>query len=164
MARNLEGVRAAVLTVSDRASRGEAQDLSGPELVKLLKENKAEVVDHQCVPDEMVDIQKAVLNFIKEQNVQLVLTSGGTGLSPRDVTPEALQAICQRVVPGFGEAMRIQSAQTVATSWLSRSLAVQIDGALVIAIPGSFKAAGECFEILKPFLGHALFIMKGSSH
>ncbi len=160
----LEGVRAAVLTISDRASRGEVEDQSGPKLADALRAQGAEVVSTALVADDRSQIQAAFRRLALETNAQVVISTGGTGLSPRDVTPEALAEICERQIPGFGEALRADGAKHIASAYLSRSMAGTLKDKLLIALPGSPKAVVEGVETLTPLLKHSLHTLRGGDH
>ena len=162
-AHQLHSARAAVITVSDRASRNEAEDLSGPLLAGLLKEHGADIFSRALVPDEIPQIQKAITAAV-EQNAAIVILTGGTGLSPRDVTPEALLEISDRVIPGFAELLRTDGALHIRTAWLSRSVACIVGRTLVIALPGSRNAVREGVAALLPLLPHALHTLQGGDH
>ncbi|MBQ4206669.1 MAG: MogA/MoaB family molybdenum cofactor biosynthesis protein, partial [Clostridia bacterium] len=136
-------ITAAVLTVSDRCSRGEAQDQSGPAVAAALREAGFEVVEIGLVPDEVEAIQKELVRFTDEQNVDLVFTTGGTGLSPRDVTPEATAAVLERETPFFPQAMLVYSLQITPNAMLSRMKAGIRGRSLILNLPGSPKAATE---------------------
>lgn len=152
---------AAVLTVSDRSFRGERPDGGGPTVAKLLKEAGYEVVRAVMVPDEQPLIEDALRDIADEGQVQLLVTTGGTGLAPRDVTPEATLAVCQRMVPGIPEAMRYASMKVTNRAMLSRAQAGIRGGALIINLPGSPKAARENLEAVLPALAHGLEILSG---
>ena len=160
---NRRRVRAAVLTVSDKGARGEREDTSGPALCRLLSEWGAEVVFAEIVPDERREIMERVVKWTDKESVHLVLATGGTGLALRDVTPEALTEIGDRIIPGMGELMRLESLKHTPNAPLSRGLAVSRGGALVVALPGSRKGAEQCFEAIKPSLYHAVEILNGWS-
>lgn len=151
---------AAVITVSDRSARGERADASGPALAELLRERGYEVVHMGIVPDERRDIERA----LREQaaaDVALVLTTGGTGFSPRDVTPEATTAVCDRMAPGIPEAMRAASMAITPRGCLSRAAAGIVDRTLIVNLPGSPKAARENIEAVIDALGHGLLMLRG---
>ena len=151
---------AAVITVSDRSARGERADASGPALAELLRERGYEVVHMGIVPDERRDIERA----LREQaaaDVALVLTTGGTGFSPRDVTPEATIAVCDRMAPGIPEAMRAASMAITPRGCLSRAAAGIVDRTLIINLPGSPKAARENIEAVIDALEHGLLMLRG---
>ena len=151
---------AAVITVSDRSARGERADASGPALAGLLRERGYEVVHMGIVPDEQRDIERA----LREQaaaDVALVLTTGGTGFSPRDVTPEATTAVCDRMAPGIPEAMRAASMAITPRGCLSRAAAGIVDRTLIVNLPGSPKAARENIEAVIDALEHGLLMLRG---
>ena len=159
----LDNVSAAVITLSDRASRGEYSDASGPLLVERLRELGANVSDVELHPDEPGPLAER-LRALAEQGVQLVLCTGGTGLGPRDRTPEALAIVADRHIDGIGELFRSESSQHTPLAWLSRAQAVLIDTTLVIALPGSAKAVAQGMDILAPILAHALSMAAGGGH
>lgn len=161
--RTFKGLKTAVLTISDRCSRKQAEDGSGPLLERLLKEREAKVLWMDLVPDEVAEIQKAITRF-KELGADLVISTGGTGLSPRDVTPEAIEPLLTRKVEGFGELFRAEGAKRTPMSYLSRSLSGFIGETLIIALPGSPKACREGLEILDFLIPHAIHIGKGGAH
>ena len=147
---------AAVVTVSDRGSRGERADGSGPRIEALLKEQGYDVVHREIVPDEAGEIERALVRLADERDVALVLTTGGTGFSPRDVTPEATERACTRMVPGIPEAMRAASLKVTPRGMLSRGAAGIRGGTLIVNLPGSPKAAIENLEAVLPALEHGL--------
>lgn len=147
--------RAAVLTISDKGSKGEREDKSGPALVSAL-EGAAEVRVQEMIPDEEEVIKNRLKALCDSNEVQLILTTGGTGFAPRDVTPEATTAVVEKLVPGIPEAMRSASSQITNRAMLSRAAAGIRGNTLIINLPGSPKAAVECLEVFLPVLGHAL--------
>ena len=155
-----EKYTAAVITVSDRASRGEREDGSGPVLVELLRDRGYEVVDTRVVPDEQGVIER-VLTDAAAADVALVLTTGGTGFSPRDVTPEATAAVCERMAPGIPEAMRAASMAITPRACLSREAAGIRGRTLIVNLPGSPKAARENIEAVIEPIAHGLRILRG---
>ena len=152
---------AAVVTVSDRGSRGERADGSGPRIEALLKERGYDVVHREIVPDEAGEIERALVRLADERDVALVLTTGGTGFSPRDVTPEATERACTRMVPGIPEAMRAASLKVTPRGMLSRGAAGIRGGTLIVNLPGSPKAAIENLEAVLPALEHGLEMLRG---
>ncbi len=158
------GFKAAVVTVSDRVAQGKSEDQSGPYLVQALQTLGFSEVNSHLVSDDTAEIQRAVLLTVKEQGADLVLTTGGTGLSPRDVTPEAVLAISDRSIPGLGELLRSEGARQIRSSWLSRAVATLVGRSLVICLPGSRKAVEESLDTLKDILPHALHIAQGGKH
>lgn len=159
----LDGISAAVITLSDRASRGEYTDASGPVLVERLRELGADVHDVELHPDEPGPLA-ARLRELAGSGVTLILCTGGTGLGPRDRTPEALAMVADRHVDGIGELFRSESSQHTPMAWLSRAEAVLIGNTLVIALPGSAKAVAQGMDILAPILAHAISMAAGGGH
>lgn len=152
----------AIVTCSD--TRGIKEDTAGAALEELIKENGWECVSHKVVPDERVFIAPAILHACDELDVDVVLTCGGSGLSLRDVTPEATMDVCQRNVPGIAEAMRAHSLAITPYAMLSRALCMQRDRHLVINLPGSEKAARENWDGIVAALPHAVKMMGGCGH
>lgn len=152
---------AAVVTVSDRGACGERADGSGPRIETLLKERGYDVVHREIVPDEAGEIERALVRLADERDVALVLTTGGTGFSPRDVTPEATERACTRMVPGIPEAMRAASLRVTPRGMLSRGAAGIRGGTLIVNLPGSPKAAIENLEAVLPALKHGLEMLRG---
>jgi molybdenum cofactor synthesis domain-containing protein len=157
----LRRIRVAVLTVSDKGSGGERADTAGPALVELIEALGAEAVIRDIVPDERALISGKLRDWADSGEIELILTTGGTGLSKRDITPEAIIDIQERAVPGFGEIMRIQSMAYTERGFLSRSLAAVRGGALIVAFPGSERAVRQCFEAIAPSIRHAVEMLSG---
>jgi molybdopterin adenylyltransferase len=157
-------IRAAVLTVSDRSARGERADESGAVLAELLSEAGARVVVIEMVSDEPAPLAEKLRELASRADVNLVVTTGGTGLSPRDNTPEATRAVSEREVPGIAEAMRAETLRRTPTAMLSRGVCGVCSGALVVNLPGSPKAVRECFAVIRPVLGHAVSQLAGEDH
>jgi molybdenum cofactor synthesis domain-containing protein len=157
-----DGARAAVVTVSDRSHGGERHDSSGPLLASLLAELGFEVSDVVVVPDEVPDIVAAVQSLAAAHD--LVVTTGGTGLNPRDVTPEALLPLFDRLVPGLAEALRTENRSGVPTTILSRAVAGTIGKALVVTLPGSTGGVRDGVTVLAPVVGHAVAQLRGGDH
>ena len=155
---------AAVLTVSDRVSRGERPDEGGPLVAELLKNAGYEVVRTDVVPDEQAQIEAALRQMADDGDIQLLVTTGGTGFAPRDVTPEATLAVCDRLPPGIPEAMRYASMQITSRAMLSRAAAGTRGSCLIINLPGSEKAARENLAAVLDTLGHALEMLRGGGH
>lgn len=153
--------RAAVLTVSDRSFKGERPDAGGPLVAELLEKAGYEVVRKAIVPDEQDQIEEKLRDIADSGEVQLLVTTGGTGFAPRDVTPEATLAVCDRLTPGIPEAMRYASMQVTSRAMLSRAQAGIRKGTLIINLPGSPKAAKENLEAVLPALSHGLEILSG---
>ena len=158
----IERFRTAILTISDRGSRGERQDLSGPALKnKLAEDEKFQVIWEKIVSDEPAEIEAALIQWSDHQLVDLILTTGGTGFSPRDLAPEATSAVIERPAPGFAEAMRAESLKITPHAMISRAVAGIRKSTLIINFPGSPKAARECLGFILPALPHALLKLAG---
>ena len=153
--------KAAVLTVSDRSFRGERPDTGGPLVADLLETGGYEVVRQDIVPDEQPEIEAMLKAIADSGEVQLLVTTGGTGFAPRDVTPEATLAVCDRLTPGIPEAMRYASLQITPRAMLSRAQAGIRKGTLIINLPGCPKAAKENLEAVLPALSHGLEMLSG---
>jgi len=154
-------MKAAVLTLSDRSARGERNDLSGPALLEWLKERQVEIVRSDVIPDEASQISAKLVEWADAGDVDLILTTGGTGVSPRDVTPEATHAILDRDIPGFGELMRLRSLEKTPMACLSRAVAGIRRETLIINLPGSPKAAIENIEAVWAAIPHAIKKIQG---
>ena len=150
-----------IITVSDRASRGEYEDKSGPALAQFCEKQRWKVGSHAVVPDEARIIRKTTAEFA--QTCSLVLLTGGTGITARDVTPEAMRAVADRELPGFGEVMRTKSFETFPNAILSRGTAVVVGKSLVICLPGSPKGAVECLEFVAAAIPHAIELLRGDT-
>lgn len=153
-------IKAAILTLSDKGSRGERKDESGPLIEKLLKKVGAEVVSYDILPDEKALIKKRLVSLCKK--VDLILTTGGTGPSPRDVTPEATLEVIEREMPGIAEAMRYEGLKKTPNAMLSRAIAGIRGKTLIINLPGSPKAVRENLNVILKCLPHAIEKIKGS--
>lgn len=152
---------AAVLTVSDRSFRGERPDEGGPLVASILEKAGYEVVKTAVVPDEQEQIEAALIALADGEGVCLLVTTGGTGFAPRDVTPEATAAVCQRMTPGIPEAMRYASLAITPRAMLSRAAAGIRERTLIVNLPGSPKAARENLEAVLPALDHGLEMLRG---
>jgi molybdopterin adenylyltransferase len=146
-----------IITISDRASAGAYEDLGGPALKKVAQENGWQVLSEAVIPDEAAKIQESVRSFSK-QGCGLILTTGGTGIGPRDVTPEAIREIMRVELPGFGEVMRAESMKITPNAILSRNLAAVVDESLVIALPGKPSGAVECLGFVTGAIPHAVAV------
>jgi molybdopterin adenylyltransferase len=144
-----------IITISDRASTGEYEDFGGPVLKEAAQKNGWQVLSEAIVPDDAERIQETIRSF-SQQGCGLILTTGGTGIGQRDVTPEAIRAIMRVEIPGFGEVMRAESMKITPNSILSRSLAAIVDLSLVIALPGKPSGAAECFGFIAGAIPHAV--------
>ena len=152
-------VRAKVITVSDRCFRGEREDKSGPAVAELLRQAGYQTAEPGLVPDEMEQIAEALRSAAAE-DFALIVTTGGTGFAPRDVTPEATIAVCTRLVPGIPEAMRAASLQITPRAMLSRAAAGILDHSLIVNLPGSPKAAVENLSAVLLALSHGLSMLR----
>ena len=152
-------IQVGIITISDRASKGLYDDLGGPALKKAADESGWKLAAEALVPDEKREIQRAIRQQIN-QGAQLILTTGGTGVAPRDVTPEAVREIATRELPGFGEAMRMESLKITPNAILSRNLAVVVDKALVICLPGKPSGAVECLGFVLRAIPHCIEVLQ----
>jgi molybdopterin adenylyltransferase len=148
-------IQVGIITISDRASAGEYEDLGGPALKEAAQKNGWQVISEAIVPDDAERIQDAIRSF-SERGCGLILTTGGTGIGPRDVAPEAIRAIMRVEIPGFGEVMRAESMRITPNATLSRSLAALVDLSLVVALPGKPSGAVECLGFVAGAIPHAV--------
>lgn len=157
-------MKVAVLTISDTVARGEREDASGPALVSRCKELKWEVIAKEILPDDAVRIQSLLRHLADDECADLVLTTGGTGLGPRDVTPEATLAIADRLIPGLPEQMRRSGVENTPRAILSRALAAIRGTTLILNLPGSPKGAIQSLEAVAALLPHAVEVLHGARH
>ena len=156
-------MRAAIITLSDAGYAGRREDKSGPVIRELLEGAGYEIVHAALLPDGVEPLAGELKRLCDGDIADLVLTTGGTGFSPRDLTPEATRAVTERPAPGIAEAMRWNSLQITPRAMLSRGEAGIRKGALIVNLPGSPKAVRECLEFILPALGHGLEILKGTA-
>ena len=155
-------IRTGILTISDRGYRGEYRDLSGPVIRELVTEQLGAAVELEAiVPDERLIIAGTILTWADEVGLDLVLTTGGTGFAPRDVTPEATRDVIEREAPGLVEAMRAASLEITPHAMLSRAVAGIRGGTLIVNLPGSPKAVRENLDTILPALPHAIELLQG---
>lgn len=154
-------IKVAILTLSDKGSRGERKDTSGPAIEKFMKKIKAEVVSYDLLPDNKEPIKKKLISLSKKAD--LILTTGGTGVSPSDVTPDATREVIRYEIPGIAEAMRAASLTKTPYAMISRAIAGVRDRTLIINLPGSPKAVREILPVILPVLPHAIEKIKGST-
>jgi molybdopterin adenylyltransferase len=156
-------IRAAVITVSDACSRGERADDSGAALVELLTGLEAEVVETRILSDDLAPLVQRLESIAKRDDINLIMTTGGTGLGPRDNTPEATRRVIEREAPGIAEAIRAESLKVTPMAMISRGVAGVASGTLIINLPGSPKAVRETFAVIKPILTHAVDLLAGKT-
>jgi len=154
---------AGILTISDKGSRGERIDESGKVIEQILAALGARVLKYEIVPDDREVISAKLAEWVDSEGIELILTTGGTGLTPRDVTPEATLAVIDNEVPGFAEAMRAESLKKTPMAVLSRAVAGIRKRSLIINLPGSPRAVRECMEVVSPALNHAIETLRGQS-
>ncbi|MGD0611719.1 MAG: MogA/MoaB family molybdenum cofactor biosynthesis protein [Anaerolineales bacterium] len=154
-------LRFAILTVSDRSARGERPDLSGPALADLIAAQGWQVVRQAVVPDERVVLEETMSTWVDQDDLDILLTTGGTGFSLRDITPEATRAVIEREAPGLVEAMRQESLKVTPHAMLSRAVAGIRGKVLIINLPGSPKGALENIQLVLPVLPHAVELLRG---
>jgi molybdopterin adenylyltransferase len=157
-------MRVAVLTISDSVSRGEREDLSGPAVVAFCRGLGWEIVTTLRVSDDLDAIRAQLSELAQAARVDLVLTTGGTGIGPRDNAPEATQAIADRVIPGIAEEMRRKGLEKTPTAVLSRAIAASRGKTLIVNLPGSPKGATESLEAVAHLLPHAVQVLHGARH
>ena len=153
-------IRVVILTISDRSYRGERPDSTGPALINLCSEKQWLIIDYSTIPDELDIIQEYLTNWCEDDKTDLILTTGGTGFAPRDVTPEATLSVIQRNAPGIAEEMRRQSMQKTPHAMLSRAIAGICNSTLIINLPGSPKGALENLQFIIDVLPHAVELMQ----
>jgi molybdenum cofactor synthesis domain-containing protein len=158
-----EAIRVALLISSDKGAKGEREDLSGPAIAEKLQ-GLAEVVATAIVADNKDLILEKLIYFADRLKVDIVFTSGGTGLAPRDVTPEATLLACERIVPGITDAMRLKSLEMTDRAMLSRAVAGTRGKTLIINLPGSPKAVKECLDVFLPVIEHAVETLRGEAY
>ena len=156
-------IRAAVITVSDACSRGEREDTSGAALVELLGDHGAQIVERKLLSDDLDPLTQTLRELANRDDINLIITTGGTGLGPRDNTPEATQRVIEREAPGIAEAIRAESLKVTPMAMISRGVCGVRSGTLIINLPGSPKAVRESFAVFAPVLSHALDLLAGKT-
>jgi molybdenum cofactor synthesis domain-containing protein len=154
--------RVAIITASDKGSRGEREDVSG-QVIREMCQSFGQISSYEILADERNLISEALCRICDEDQADVVFTTGGTGFSPRDVTPEATIDAAERMVPGIPEAMRAKSLQVTNRAMLSRAVAAIRKQTLIVNLPGSPKAVKECLEVILPALGHGIDILRGNA-
>ncbi|MBI5286804.1 MAG: molybdopterin adenylyltransferase [Deltaproteobacteria bacterium] len=152
-----------ILTISDKGSKGEREDLSGREIERMVRDLPAEVKAYEIIPDEIDIIKERLIEFVDVKGLDIVLTTGGTGVSPRDVTPEATRVVIEKELPGIAEAMRAESLEKTPNAMLSRAVAGIRKQSIIINLPGSPKAVRENLSVILPALSHAVEKLKGDT-
>jgi molybdopterin adenylyltransferase len=160
----LKKPRVAVVTVSDSVSRGQRQDRSGPELAERCRALGWQVVSSEVLSDDRVALEKRLAALADSDSIDLVLTTGGTGVGPRDTTPEATAAVCEKLLPGLGELMRAKGREKNPRAALSRSVVGARKRALIVNLPGSPRGAVESLDAVADLLPHAVEVLRGASH
>jgi molybdopterin adenylyltransferase len=155
-------LKVGVLTMSDKGHRGERVDKSGPVLQEMATALPGRVVRYEIIPDEAALISAKLANWADSGEIDVILTTGGTGLAPRDVTPEATLSILDKIVPGIPEYIRLQTAAVTPLAVLSRAVAGVRKQCLIINFPGNPKAVRECFDVVLPVISHAVGILQGT--
>ena len=154
-------ITAGIITVSDKGSRGEREDLSGKEIEQLLLEISIQATEYDIIPDEREVIRSTLIRYVDEKKIDLVITTGGTGVSPRDVTPDATLDVIEREVPGMAEAMRRESIAKTPHGMISRAVVGMRKQSLIVNLPGSPRAVRENLSVILPALRHAIEKIKG---
>lgn len=156
--------KVAVLTVSDRCSRGERADESGKDIIDIMKRIGSEIVSYDIVPDELVLIREKIIFYCDNLKVDFVFTTGGTGFGPRDVTPEATSAVFNKIIPGIPELIRLEGLKKTKNAVLSRGVSGIRGSSIIINLPGSPKGAKESLSTILDIIPHALAMLKGGGH
>lgn len=155
------GLAVGIITASDKGSRGEREDQSAAEIKKLIQKINGEVIDYRILPDDKEVLAQAMKEMVDKRGISLIVTTGGTGFSPRDVTPEATKEVIEREVPGLPEAMRWESGKVNPRAMLSRAVAGIRGKCLIVNLPGSPRGVRECLNVILPVLPHAMEILSG---
>ena len=156
----MKKLRIGILTVSDRSSRDERPDLSGPALVEIVESKEWDVAETLIVPDDLDVLRDTLTLWVDSGDMDIILTTGGTGFSPRDITPEATRFVVDKLAPGLTESMRIASLKITPHAMLSRAVAGIRGRVLIVNLPGSPKAARENLQVVAPVLGHAVQLLR----
>lgn len=160
----MANIHAVVITASDACAQGEREDKSGELLVELLTGIGAHIVAKELLSDDREPLSDKLREYADRPDVNLLITTGGTGFGPRDNTPEATLRVIERPAPGLAEAMRIQTFKTTPMAMISRGVSGIRSNTLIVNLPGSPKAVRECFEVIKPVLSHVVDLLSGQTH
>lgn len=160
----LRGIKASILTVSDSISKGKGEDLSGSIIESYLRKNEADLSSKRCIPDDVDLIREAVRLSVSKENVDILVITGGTGIGPRDVTPDALSALWSKKLPGFGEMFRNIGQVSTPRAWLSRAEAGVIEDSLVFLLPGSPSGVRDGVSLIHSHIEHMLSMIRGERH
>ena len=156
-------MKVGVITVSDRGYRGEREDASGAVIQEMVQGLEAEVAFNTVVPDEREEIKRVLIQGADEMGLDLIVTTGGTGVSPRDVTPDATREVIDQEIPGFAEAMRMEGLKKTPHAMISRALCGVRGRTLIVNLPGSPKAVEECLTLILPAIPHAIEVLRGEA-
>ena len=157
-------IRTAILTISDSCSKGTREDISGQTIIDMLPENIFQIMDKKIVSDDLQNIAGELINFCDKDKIDIVFTTGGTGLGPHDVTPEATSSISEKLVPGISEVIRAEGFKKTPNAALSRGISCIRKNTLIINLPGSPKGVRESLEVILTFIPHAVKMMHGGGH
>ena len=160
----MKDLRVVALTISDRCARGEQEDKSGRALVELLRGIGAEIIAAEILSDDLEPLAERLRFYADRPDVDLIITTGGTGVAPRDNTPEATRRVIERDVPGLAEAMRAETWKRVPTAMISRAVCGTRGETLIVNLPGSPAGVRECFDVIKSVLPHAVALLRGAPH
>ncbi|HEY0324195.1 MAG TPA: MogA/MoaB family molybdenum cofactor biosynthesis protein [Pyrinomonadaceae bacterium] len=156
-------IKAVVITVSDGCAHGLREDHSGAALLELLEEVGAQIVAREVLPDDLEPLAETLRAYAERSDVNLIVTTGGTGFGPRDNTPEATRAVIEREAPGLSEAMRVETRKATPMAMISRGVCGTRSGTLIVNLPGSPKAVRESFSVIKPVLPHVIALLEGNT-